>query len=83
MNGRLNILFYLFILFFFCLRLTRWIAVIGSFKSVRYLKISPSWKITEIPGGRDLKQSALRGVYGYFLELHIANRVVTLTILTK
>ena len=77
------IFYFIYLFIFFCLRLTRWIAVIGSFKSVRYLKISPSWKITEIPWGRDLKQSALRGVYGYFLELHIVNRVVTLTILTK
>ena len=30
-----------------------------------------------------VKQSALPGVYGYFLELHILNKVVLLTILTK
>ena len=30
-----------------------------------------------------VKQSALPGVYGYFLELYILNKVVLLTILTK
>ena len=30
-----------------------------------------------------VKQSALPGVYGYFLELHIVNKAVLLTILTK
>ena len=37
-------------------------------------------------GGMDLRvrpRVKLRGVYGYFLELHIVNKVVLLTILIK
>ena len=33
--------------------------------------------------GQRVKQNALLGVYGYFLELHILNKVVLLTKLTK